>query len=111
MLVSQQGFQLCRGFNALLTWGSAMHGITIRVIEVNGVLTGVSASDRHNLSMLGLTGMRDDRNGKAIKAARRYLAREFGSDFTLTKVRGVRSVALPTSVEIAALGSALALAA
>jgi hypothetical protein len=87
-------------------------GITIELVSVNGKLTGKTASCRWNLAMLGLTDMDDDgRNGAALKRARRVIAKEFGADaFTLVKSRS-RAIAMPTALEIEALGGSLALAA
>ncbi len=87
-----------------------MDSIAIEVIAVWGRLVGRTASDRFNLRMLGLDDMADDRNGSAIKRSRRQLTREFGAAFTLSKSRA-RSISLPTSAEVDALGGALALAA
>jgi hypothetical protein len=87
-------------------------GIAIEVVAVGGKLVGRTASCRWNLAMLGLTDLEDDgRNGAALKRARRVLSREFGADaFKLVKSRA-HAIALPTTVEIEALGGALALAA
>ncbi len=89
-----------------------MGGITIELVSVGGKLVGRTASCRFNLRMLGLDDMADDgRNGAALKRARRQLEREFGADaFKLVKSRA-RSIALPTSAEVEALGVGLALAA
>ncbi len=89
-----------------------MDTIEIELVSVNGKLEGKTASCRWNLAMLGLTDLVDDgRNGAALKRARRQLQREFGADaFKLVKSRA-RSVSLPTTVEVEALGGSLALAA
>ncbi len=84
-------------------------GITIELVAVGGKLVGRTASCRFNLRMLGLDDMADDgRNGAALKKARRVLSKEWGGAFTLSKSRA-RSLSLPTSAEVEALGVGLAL--
>jgi hypothetical protein len=88
-----------------------MDSIAIEVVSVGGKLIGRTASDRFNLWALGLTDLVDDgRNGASLKKARRVLSREFGTAFTLSKSRS-RSVALPSPIEVEALGHVLAHAA
>ncbi len=88
-----------------------MGSIVIELVsDGRGRLVGRTASDRFNLSVLGLVGMVDDRNGSAIKRARRMLSREYGTAFTLTKVR-TGAIALPSPREIESLGHALSHAA
>jgi hypothetical protein len=61
--------------------------------------------------MLGLTDLEDDgRSQASLKRARRMLSREWGGAFTLSKARA-KTISLPTSAEVDALGVALAVAA
>ncbi len=91
--------------------GTTMGGITIELVSVGGKLVGRTASCRFNLRMLGLDDMADDgRNGASLKRARRVLSREWGGAFTLSKARA-KTISLPTSAEVEALGEGLALAA
>jgi hypothetical protein len=88
-----------------------MGGITIELISVGGKLIGRTASCRWNLAMLGLTDLEDDgRSQASLKRARRVIAREWGGAFTLSKSRA-RAIALPSPIEVEALGQALAHAA
>ena len=88
-----------------------MQAIAIELVSINGRLEGRTASDRWNLTALGLDGLIDDgRNGASLKRARRMIAKEWGGAFTLAKSRA-KTVSLPSSAEFASLGSALALAA
>jgi hypothetical protein len=89
-----------------------MDRITIELVAVGGKLVGKTASCRWNLRMLGLDDLVDDgRNGASLKRARRAIAKEFGADaFNLVKSRS-RAIALPSLVEVDALGVALAIAA
>jgi hypothetical protein len=87
-------------------------GITIELVSVGGKLVGKTASCRWNLAVLGFTDMDDDgRSGAGLKRARRMLNKQFGADaFVLIKSRS-RTIAMPRSAEIEALGGALAFAA
>ncbi len=88
-----------------------MGGITIELVAVGGKLVGRTASCRWNLAMLGLTDLEDDgRSQASLKKARRVIAREWGGAFTLSKARA-KTISLPTSAEVEALGEGLALAA
>jgi hypothetical protein len=88
-----------------------MDSIAIEVVAVGGKLIGRTASDRFNLWSLGLTDLVDDgRNGASLKRTRRAIAKEFGSAFTLTKSRA-SAIALPSPIEVEALGHVLAHAA
>ncbi len=86
-------------------------GITIELVSVGGKLVGRTLSCRWNLAMLGLHDLVDDgRSGASLKRARRAIAKEFGADaFTLSKSRS-KAIALPSPIEVHALGHALALA-
>ncbi len=86
-------------------------GITIDLVSVGGKLVGRTSSCRWNLAMLGLTDLEDDgRSQASLKRARRMLSREWGGAFTLSKARA-KTISLPTSAEVDALGVALAVAA
>jgi hypothetical protein len=83
----------------------------IELVSVGGKLVGRTASDRWNLATLGLSNIIDDGRSQAgLKRARRMIAREWGGAFTLSKVR-TGAIALPSHMEIEALGVALARAA
>jgi hypothetical protein len=78
--------------------------IRIELVSVDGMLIGRTASDRWNLSVLGLGDLEDDgRSGASLKRARRRLAKMFGDAFTLGKVRG-NAIVPPSLAEISALG-------
>jgi hypothetical protein len=86
-------------------------GITIELVSVGGKLVGRTGSDRFNLWSLGLTDLVDDGRSQAcLKRVRRAIEKVYGDDFKLVKSRA-RAISLPTPVEVAALGGALALAA
>ncbi len=82
------------------------------VSDGNGRLVGRTASCRWNLAMLGFDDLEDDgRSQASLKRARRVISKEFGPDaFTLSKSRA-KTLSLPSSAEMDALGMGLALAA
>jgi hypothetical protein len=86
-------------------------GIAIELVSVGGKLVGRTSSCRWNLAMLGLTDLEDDgRSQASMKRARRMLSKEWGGAFTLSKARA-KTISLPSSAEVEALGEGLALAA